>query len=77
MRMLSSDRSDIDIEFILKKICCGLNANSEIILKMIILSVNGDFPTILLVNYRNLCCFISLIQLLQRKFNNAKKKTRQ
>ena len=34
---------------------------------MNILSVNGDFPTILLVNYRNLCCFISLIQLLQRK----------
>ena len=40
---------------------------------MNILSVNGDFPTILLVNYRNLCCFISLIRLLQRKFNNAKK----
>ena len=40
---------------------------------MNILSVNGDFQTILLVNYRNLYCFISLIQLLQRKFiNNAK-----
>ena len=40
-----------------------------VVTKVNILSGNGDFPTILLVNYRKLCCFIFLIRLLQRKFN--------
>ena len=43
-----------------------------VVAKMNILSVNGDFKTVLLVNYRNSYCFISVIRLLKRKFNNAK-----
>jgi len=34
---------------------------------MNILPFNGDFPSFLLVNYRNLNCFIFLTWLLQRK----------